>query len=179
MYLFSKTPNRRGTQSCAEKLSNLVLSSHLDPIGEQNDVQYLSIFLSILINILVNILVYTYIHIYIYYIYIYGWYTLVSIYDVRNISTNIGHRSGHQSGLDESSGPKSTIILHGIAFHIYLRFSNTGKNILLKSKVWSNMNLFCLRGMSIFKKTVPATRRSQRVIDTFVAIWHFIFISIY
>ena len=42
-YLFGKTSNRRGTQSCAGKWSIVVLSSHLDPIGEQNDVQYLSI----------------------------------------------------------------------------------------------------------------------------------------
>ena len=31
------------TTSCAEKISIFVLSSHLDAIGEQNNVQYLSI----------------------------------------------------------------------------------------------------------------------------------------
>ena len=43
-YLFWKTSNRRGTQSWAKKWPNFVLSSDLDPIGEQNDVQYLSIY---------------------------------------------------------------------------------------------------------------------------------------
>ena len=33
-----KTRNRRGTQFHAEKQPNLVLSSHLDPIGDQDDV---------------------------------------------------------------------------------------------------------------------------------------------
>ena len=37
-YLFSKTPNRRGTHSYAEKWSNFVLSFHIDPIGNRNDV---------------------------------------------------------------------------------------------------------------------------------------------
>ena len=35
---FWKTPNRRRMQFHAEKLSNFVLSSHKDPIGDQNDV---------------------------------------------------------------------------------------------------------------------------------------------
>ena len=35
---FYKTPNRRGTQFHVEKLPNFVLSSNLDPIGDQNDV---------------------------------------------------------------------------------------------------------------------------------------------
>ena len=34
-YLFGKTPNRRGTQFHVDKWSNFVLSSHLDPIGDQ------------------------------------------------------------------------------------------------------------------------------------------------
>ena len=46
--LNSKTSNRRGTQFHTEKGSNLILSCHLDPIGDQNDVQYLSIFATIL-----------------------------------------------------------------------------------------------------------------------------------
>ena len=33
-----------------------------------------------------------------------------------------------RSGLDESSGRISTIVLHGIALRIYLMFSQTGKN---------------------------------------------------
>ena len=35
---FGQTPNTRETESHAEKLLNFILSSHLDPIGEQNDV---------------------------------------------------------------------------------------------------------------------------------------------
>ena len=54
-----KTSNRRGAQSCAEKLSMFVLNSHLDPIGEQNDVQYWSIPCQ-------YIYMYTYVYIYIY-----------------------------------------------------------------------------------------------------------------
>ena len=42
---------------------------------------------------------------------------------------NIGHRFGHQSGLDESSERNSTTFLHAIAFRVYLVFSKTGKNI--------------------------------------------------
>ena len=39
-----KTPNRRATHSCAEKMTNFVLNSHLDPIGNQNDVQQILIY---------------------------------------------------------------------------------------------------------------------------------------
>ena len=42
--------------------------------------------------------------------------------------TNIGYRFVHQSGLDESSGRKSTTFLHGFAFRVYLMFSEIGKN---------------------------------------------------
>ena len=42
--------------------------------------------------------------------------------------TSIGHRFGHQSGLDESSGRNSTTCLHGIAFRVYLVFSKIDKN---------------------------------------------------
>ena len=43
-YLLLKTSNRRGTKKHAEKLSNFVLNSHLEPIGDQNDVLSLSIY---------------------------------------------------------------------------------------------------------------------------------------
>ena len=46
LYPFGKTSNRRATQINAEKLSSFVLSSHLDPIGEQNDVLLVSVFVS-------------------------------------------------------------------------------------------------------------------------------------
>ena len=39
VFLVLKTPNRRRTQFRVEKILNCVLSSHLDPIGDQNDVQ--------------------------------------------------------------------------------------------------------------------------------------------
>ena len=45
---FLKTLNRRGTQIHSKWRLNFVLSSHIDPIGNQNDVQYLSIFVHIL-----------------------------------------------------------------------------------------------------------------------------------
>ena len=39
-----KTPNRRETQFYAERLQKIVLISHLDPIGNQNNAQQLSIY---------------------------------------------------------------------------------------------------------------------------------------
>ena len=42
--LFLKTPNRRETQRHSKWRLDFVLSSHIDPIGDQNDVQYLSIY---------------------------------------------------------------------------------------------------------------------------------------
>ena len=47
-YPFMKTPNRRGTQRTKNGGWDFVLSSHLDPIGDQNDVQYLSRYCMIL-----------------------------------------------------------------------------------------------------------------------------------
>ena len=52
----------------------------------------------------------------------------ISIPNIVKILTNIGHRFVHQSGLDESSGHKSTIFRHRIPFHVYLMFSQIGKN---------------------------------------------------
>ena len=40
--VFLNTFNRRETQLHSEQMSNLVLNSHLDPIGDPNDVQSLS-----------------------------------------------------------------------------------------------------------------------------------------
>ena len=42
-YSYLRTPIRRGLQFRGEKCSNFVLSSHLDPLGDQSDVQELSI----------------------------------------------------------------------------------------------------------------------------------------
>ena len=39
---------------------------------------------------------------------------------VHNLLTIFGYRSGHQSGLGESSGQKSTNCLHGFAFRDYV-----------------------------------------------------------
>ena len=39
-----KTPSRRGAQFYADNVSIFVLNSHLDPIGDQNAVQYLLYF---------------------------------------------------------------------------------------------------------------------------------------
>ena len=49
------------------------------------------------------------------------------ILHIRRILTNIGHRSVHQSGLDESSGRNPTIIRDGVAFRVYFMFSQIGK----------------------------------------------------
>ena len=45
---FLKTPNRRGALFHAEKLSNFLLTSDLDPIRDQNGVRYFVIFVNIL-----------------------------------------------------------------------------------------------------------------------------------
>ena len=43
--------------------------------------------------------------------------------NIHTILTIIGHRFGHQSGLDESSRRDSTTLRHGIAFRVYFMFS--------------------------------------------------------
>ena len=47
--------------------------------------------------------------------------------NIQKILTNMKHRFGHQSGLDEGSRRKSTVCLHGIAFHVYLMFLKISK----------------------------------------------------
>ena len=42
--IFLKALDRRGTNRQSKWRLNFVLSSHIDPIGDQNDVQYLSIY---------------------------------------------------------------------------------------------------------------------------------------
>ena len=44
--IFLRTPNRRVTNRQSRWRLNFVLSSHIDPIGEQNNVQYMSIFVN-------------------------------------------------------------------------------------------------------------------------------------
>ena len=44
--IFLKTPNRRGT--AIEMAAEFCLEPHIDPIGDQNDVQYLSIVVNML-----------------------------------------------------------------------------------------------------------------------------------
>ena len=53
----------------------------------------------------------------------------IPIYTILYFLTNVGHRVGHQSGLDESSGQIPAAILNVFAFRVYLVFSNIGKNI--------------------------------------------------
>ena len=48
--------------------------------------------------------------------------------NIHDMLTKFGHRFRHQSVLYKSSGRKSTIFLHAIAYRIYLRFSKTDKN---------------------------------------------------
>ena len=90
----------------------------------------------IYINIYTFIYTYVYIYIYIYtyiYIYIYTYIPTCYMYVVRvgvpnmqnmhNMLANVGHRVGHQTGLDENSGRNSTTFLNGFAFRGYLVFS--------------------------------------------------------
>ena len=44
------------------------------------------------------------------------------------MQANIGHRVGHQSGVDESSGKNAAAILNVFAFHVYLVFSEIGNS---------------------------------------------------
>ena len=65
--------------------------------------------------------------------------------NIHNISTNIGHRVGHQSGLDESSGGNSITFLYGIAFRVDSMLFQIGKNtkyIKILAKV-----VVCQKGM--------------------------------
>ena len=48
--------------------------------------------------------------------------TVPDMRNIHDILTTIGHRFGHQSGLDESSGQVSTIFRHGIAIRVCLMF---------------------------------------------------------
>ena len=43
---------------------------------------------------------------------------------IQNILTNVGHRVGHQSSLDESSERNMTTFLHGIAIRVFGVFTN-------------------------------------------------------
>ena len=55
--------------------------------------------------------------------------TVPDMPNIRNILTIIGHRFGRQSGLDESSGRNSTIVLYGIAFRVSFVFSKIREHI--------------------------------------------------
>ena len=76
---------------------------------------------------------YIYIHIYIYinicmciYAHVARTIPHPDMPNIHNIFANVGHRFGHQSGLDESSGRKSTTFRLRIAFRVYLMFSKIG-----------------------------------------------------
>ena len=74
--------------------------------------------------------------------------------NIHNILTIIGHRFGHQSGLDESSGGKFTTFLHGIGFRVYLVFSKIDTNtayLLIFTVVDNNLHL-CNTQVSFSKK---------------------------
>ena len=64
----------------------------------------------------------------------------------------IGHRFGHQSDLDESSRPKSTILQCGIACHAYFVFSETGKNNTYSSIFTRNGPFWKRHGVSPTEK---------------------------
>ena len=57
----------------------------------------------------------------------YVQYLVPDMPNICNILTTIGHRFGHQSGLDESAGLNSTTFLYGTAFRVYLVFSQISK----------------------------------------------------
>ena len=49
--------------------------------------------------------------------------------NIHNMLTNVGHRFGHHSGLDKSSGQSSKFRLQGIMFRVSLMFC-TGNRTL-------------------------------------------------
>ena len=55
--------------------------------------------------------------------------TIPDMPNIHNILPIVEHRFGLQSGLDGSAGQKSTIVLHGITFRVYLMFSKTNTNL--------------------------------------------------
>ena len=83
-------------------------------------------------NININIDVHIIINMNIYYLLvIIYYYLLVIIYYLLYIPYwlfPIGHRFVHQSGLYESSGQNSATFRHRNAFHVYLVFSEIGRN---------------------------------------------------
>ena len=75
-----------------------------------------------------NIYIYIYMYMYIsvtakihVYVYVYIG-TVPYMPNINNIWTNIGHRSGHQSGLHENEGRNSITFLYGSAVRVYLVF---------------------------------------------------------
>ena len=81
-----------------------------------------------------------------------------NIPNIDKILTNIGHRFVHQTGLDESSGQKSTIFPYRIAFRVYLMFSNIGQNTKC-SQILTKTHLK-KKGMSIQNKTKKHLRQA-------------------
>ncbi len=49
--------------------------------------------------------------------------------NIHNILTNIGHRFGHQSGLDGNTRQKPFCVVREIVLRVCLVFSEMGKNI--------------------------------------------------
>ena len=88
--------------------------------------------------------------------------------NIHSILTVIGHRVGHQSGLDESSGRNSTIFLlelRSASIRCFLRRvlkNNTTQQILTKDVIFE-------KGMSLNKKT-PAARMNCRKWDLRIPI---------
>ena len=58
--------------------------------------------------------------------------------NIHNIWVHIGHRFGHQAGLDKSSGRNSTTFVYGIEFQVfwglqrYAQSSDIPKNVFVK-----------------------------------------------
>ena len=60
---------------------------------------------------------------------------------MHDISTNSGHRIGHQSDLDESPGQKPKAFLYGIALRVHLVFAEIGKKHFTSTNI-NNETLF-------------------------------------
>ena len=68
---------------------------------------------------------------------------------IHHTITNIGHRFGYQSGLDERSGQKSTLFQYGIVFRVCLMFSQISQNI--KQRQVLTKKVFYKKGMSLLR----------------------------
>ena len=81
--------------------------------------------------------------------------TVADIPNTHNVLTNIGHRFGHQSALDESSRRRPIILQNSFAFRVYLVIFNENVH---KHKIPSQC-MMSVKRQSLLKKGVSLFKR--------------------